>query len=35
VECGVIYLDEYLRRRDALMARFTSLVAEHRCMGYG
>lgn len=29
VECGVIYLDDYLRRRDALMAKLTTLVMEH------
>ena len=28
--CGVIYLDEYLRRRDALMAKLVSLVSSHR-----
>ena len=29
-KCGVIYLDEYLRRRDALMAKLVALVAAHR-----
>ena len=29
-KCGVIYLDEFLRRRDALMAKLVSLVTAHR-----
>ena len=28
--CGVIYLDEHLRRRDALTAKLVSLVSSHR-----
>jgi diacylglycerol kinase (ATP) len=29
-KCGVIYLDEFLRRRDALMAKLVALVTQHR-----
>ena len=29
----MIYLDEYLRRRDALMAMLTALVIEHGKVG--
>ena len=28
-----MYLDEYIRRRDALMSRLTSLVSRHRHTG--
>jgi hypothetical protein len=30
VECVVIYLDEYVRRREALHARILGLVEDHR-----
>ena len=31
--CAIIYLDEYIRRRDALMSKLTDLVSQHRRLG--
>ena len=31
--CDIIYLDEYIRRRDALMSKLTDLVSRHRRVG--